>query len=189
MPPRVPTAFALAAGLALAGCFADTDRARYAPGDEGTTTFHNQSGATAWLDGCSAYGFERLAGDRFEPAFPAVVCVWEGFAQPVAHGESRSFELFAPDEPGTWRLRYPVGVGCRADAPLSEEHCLATSGIESPPFEVVELCEEGACGPQLGMPNVLCPDGVHVAGPTGRCLLDPESRRCGWEIASCPEEP
>jgi len=42
----------------------------------------------------------------------------------------------------------------------------------------------GACGPALGMPNYLCPDGVTVAGPTGHCLDNGSS--CGWEVISCP---
>ncbi len=41
------------------------------------------------------------------------------------------------------------------------------------------------CGPALGMPNVLCEDGVSVAGPTGVCLQH-EDGSCGWEIATCP---
>jgi len=47
------------------------------------------------------------------------------------------------------------------------------------------LCPDGACGPQLGIPNTLCPDGT-VAGPTGRCLQNPDGT-CGWEIISCPD--
>jgi len=46
------------------------------------------------------------------------------------------------------------------------------------------LCSPADCGPALGMPNVLCPDGSR-GGPTGRCL-----RRggggCGWEVRECP---
>ena len=47
------------------------------------------------------------------------------------------------------------------------------------------LCDEAECGPQLGMPNILCPDGVTVAGPTGRCLRQADGT-CGWEVISCP---
>ena len=39
-----------------------------------------------------------------------------------------------------------------------------------------------ACGPALGMPNYVCPNGT-VAGPTGRCLPTPGG--CGWEVISC----
>jgi hypothetical protein len=46
-------------------------------------------------------------------------------------------------------------------------------------------CTESDCGPQLGMPNYLCSDGVTVAGP-GECK-ELEGGRCGWEIVSCPE--
>jgi hypothetical protein len=41
----------------------------------------------------------------------------------------------------------------------------------------------GACGPALGMPNYLCPDGKTVAGP-GACI--DKGGTCGWDIVSCP---
>jgi hypothetical protein len=44
-------------------------------------------------------------------------------------------------------------------------------------------CPPEACGPPLGMPNVLCPDGS-IGGPTGRCLLQPQGG-CGWEVRWC----
>ena len=46
-------------------------------------------------------------------------------------------------------------------------------------------CDISECGPQLGMPNHLCPDGKTTAGPTGRCLRH-EDGKCGWEVISCP---
>jgi hypothetical protein len=170
-----------------ASCVAKTDRASYGPGDLGQTAFHNGSGATAWLDGCSAYHFERHDGRDWAWAGPAVVCVWEGFAQPVEPGESVAFDLIAPSEPGVYRLRYDVGVGCHPEAPLQPESCRAIGAVHTPEFRVVGLCEPSECGPQLGMPNRLCSDGS-IGGPTGRCLEDPVTRRCGWEIASCPED-
>lgn len=50
---------------------------------------------------------------------------------------------------------------------------------------VADPCATTECGPALGMPNTLCPDGVNVAGPTGNCLRNSDGT-CGWEIASCP---
>jgi hypothetical protein len=50
--------------------------------------------------------------------------------------------------------------------------------------KATKLCQPKACGPQLGMPNKLCSDGVHFSGPTGRCI--DKGTGCGWEIASCP---
>jgi eight-cysteine-cluster-containing protein len=47
-------------------------------------------------------------------------------------------------------------------------------------------CPVEECGPAMGMPNTLCPDGVTVAGPTGRCLRHLDNS-CGWEVISCPE--
>jgi len=49
---------------------------------------------------------------------------------------------------------------------------------------VTQECEVGECGPRMGMPNRVCPDGS-VAGPTGRCLRKPDGR-CAWEIRNCP---
>ncbi len=52
------------------------------------------------------------------------------------------------------------------------------------PVTAVKECASKKCGPALGMPNKLCSDGVHVSGPTGRCI--DKGAACGWEIASCP---
>jgi hypothetical protein len=46
------------------------------------------------------------------------------------------------------------------------------------------LCRPRQCGPQLGLPNTLCADGVTVAGPTGRCLRQADGT-CGWEVIAC----
>jgi hypothetical protein len=35
------------------------------------------------------------------------------------------------------------------------------------------------------MPTRICPDGVTTAGPTGRCLAQPDGT-CHWEVTSCP---
>lgn len=48
-----------------------------------------------------------------------------------------------------------------------------------------DTCPVEDCGPALGMPDTLCPDGVHYSGPTGVCLVNADGT-CGWEIASCP---
>jgi hypothetical protein len=76
------------------------------------------------------------------------------------------------------------GVQCLVD-PCSREEAFCDAGrcalrdrrVPCPPEE---------CGPQLGMPNTLCPDGTTVAGPSGRCLAD-AAGTCGWEIVSCPD--
>lgn len=80
------------------------------------------------------------------------------------------------------------GVRCFADPCMNQAaHCnegkcaLRSQGAEP------GLCETGACGPQLGLPNVLCSDGVTVAGPTNRCLRG-ETGACGWEVIDCPPQ-
>lgn len=57
--------------------------------------------------------------------------------------------------------------------------------IRQCPDDGPDRCDEEACGPQLGMPTILCEDGS-LGGNTGRCLpLDDGG--CGWEIRECPE--
>jgi hypothetical protein len=46
-------------------------------------------------------------------------------------------------------------------------------------------CSPESCGPQPGIPNHDCPDGVTVAGPTGVCLEIEGG--CTWEIIECPD--
>ena len=173
----------------LFGLSAQTDRERYATGDDGTATFRNDGRFEVFLEGCSAFVFEQLVAGTWTLRGPAVVCVWEGFARPVAPGESVVDPFFVPGEPGVWRLSYRVGLGCDPDRPMSEADCRSFRRVRTAPFVVQEPCDSRECGPALGMPNRLCPDGVNFDGPTGRCLRDPVFDVCGWEIASCPDEP
>ena len=76
---------------------------------------------------------------------------------------------------------------CSPREPLSEESCRAINPVYSAPFSVAGVCDPAECGPPLGMPNWLCPDGESIGGPTDRCLSDPDTGVCGWEIADCPE--
>jgi len=76
------------------------------------------------------------------------------------------------------------GVQCFVD-PCAGQQAFCNAGhcaLRSAPA----LCQDGACGPELGLPNVLCPDGKTVAGPSGRCLQNADGT-CGWEIISCPD--
>ncbi len=176
----------LLAGLAAIAC-ADVDGDSYVAGDTGKSTFANPSARTVYLGGCSIYGFEKLEPRGWTDRGPAVVCIWEGFARPVEPGEVVRSPLIAPGEPGIWRLVYPVGLACAEDQPLGPDHCERTWTSRTRSFEVIGLCEPVDCGPRLGMPNWLCPDGEHFGGPTDRCLRDLETGACGWEILSCPE--
>ena len=56
--------------------------------------------------------------------------------------------------------------------------------IEEEQEDTTEDCDISECGPALGMPNYLCPDGKTTAGP-GRCLRQSDGK-CGWEVISCP---
>lgn len=48
-------------------------------------------------------------------------------------------------------------------------------------------CADFDCGPPPGLPNFECADGT-TAGPTGRCLREPDGV-CAWEVVECPPEP
>ncbi len=179
--------FAVGIGLvALVACRAETDREHYTVGDQGTVRFINDSGLVAYLGGCSTYSFEQLEEDRWTDRGPPLLCIWEGFAQPVEPGTSLD-ELLLRSAPGTWRVRSSSGLDCSLREPLNEESCGFISPVYSPPFSVAGVCDPAECGPPLGMPNWLCPDGESIAGPTDRCLSDSDTGVCGWEIADCPE--
>jgi hypothetical protein len=47
----------------------------------------------------------------------------------------------------------------------------------------VECTNPDACGPALGMPSWICPDGS-TGGSTGRCIQ--KDGTCGWEVRDCP---
>lgn len=59
------------------------------------------------------------------------------------------------------------------------------AGEGSRVMEGSALCEPSECGPAMGMPNHLCPDGTTNAGPSGRCLRSADGT-CGWEVIECP---
>lgn len=48
-------------------------------------------------------------------------------------------------------------------------------------------CTPAECGPEPDMPILLCEDGIHYSGPSGRCLRGDDGR-CYHEILSCPDE-
>jgi hypothetical protein len=170
--------------MLLASC-ADVDRPGYVSGDTGVVQLTNPTQGRIHLDGCSHFSFEKWEGSQWSDRGPAWVCVWQGYARPVEPHEVVTSDFTAPAEPGVWRLRFPIGLGCRDDAPLEPASCSALVSTETRPFQVQGLCRVEDCGPALGMPNLLCDDGS-FGGPTGRCLLDAESDRCGWEVRACP---
>lgn len=76
---------------------------------------------------------------------------------------------------------------CGCDRQTFENSCYAAANgasvLANEPCDEV-LCPDRACGPQLGMPNYLCPNGT-LGGPTGRCLRHDDGA-CGWEVRDCP---
>lgn len=72
-----------------------------------------------------------------------------------------------------------AAVACSGAAPSSDPTTTDQAGLT--------LCPKSACGPQLGIPNYLCPDGKTIAGPTGLCIEDLNAKSCHWQIVSCPQ--
>ena len=58
---------------------------------------------------------------------------------------------------------------------------------DSEPVDPPVPCTPDACGPTLGVPNMLCDDGVTVAGP-GDCERQGNGQ-CGWTMVECPDDP
>ena len=166
---------------------ASVDRDRYVAGEEGTTVFMNDSALTAWLAGCSAFNFEQRVEGRWQDRGPPFVCVWEGFAVPVAGGERVELSFSAPGSSGLWRLNYAVGENCEAGRP--QRACENVFPIPTKLFTV----EREPCLPEIfecrfvpAAPNYLCSDGESIGGPSGVCTRDPATGVCGYEFLVCP---
>jgi hypothetical protein len=52
------------------------------------------------------------------------------------------------------------------------------------PPPALNACDPSKCGPEPGVPSMLCPDGVHVAGPV--CVPNGTTGTCSWKIEACP---
>ena len=126
----------------VAACAPATDRDSYEVGQTGVATFENRlGGAALYLGGCGHFDYEKLDGDEWVSQGGDVACVWEGLVQPVPPG-SVVVDPIRAREPGTWRLRYPVGVGCSETAPLSEASWIAwprSSGSDSMPSSFLSV--------------------------------------------------
>ena len=178
----------VAAIALLVACAPATDRDRYEVGETGTVTLRNQlATATLYLGGCGHFEYEKRVGGEWISQGSDSVCVWEGLAEPLGPGAAVVDPIVAR-EPGTWRLRYPVGLGCSETAPLSQ--CERVDDLRSNAFEVVE----GGCV-VTGCSGQLCAE-EHVATtcewlPHYACYRDARCGRfgaggsCGWE--STPE--
>jgi hypothetical protein len=80
----------------------------------------------------------------------------------------------------------PPGVPCLVGACSLQTlvpACRLGQCLLQPPRE---SCAPEACGPALGLPTTLCPDGTHTSGPTGRCLRNADGT-CSFEILACPD--
>jgi hypothetical protein len=141
---------------------------------------------------------------------PPPGCTPGSICPAVCYGTCRS-KIIPPPPPNRCRTDadcrkfsdYCVGCNCRALSVCQPDPRCPTPGVQcfvDPCFNKEAFCRAGACalrpvtptcpvekcGPPLGMPNYLCPDGKSVGGPTGRCLLQPTGA-CGWEVKSCPD--
>jgi len=183
--------------LFLAACDVETDRTRYEVGESGVATFRNELRATLFLGGCAHFDYEKRVGGDWISQGPDIQCFWEGTAQPVPPG-SEVVDPIHAREPGLWRLRYPVGVGCSAKRPLSQ--CTRIIEITSNAFEVAasrcvragcssELCVEAGFGNTIATPCEWRPEYECLRdarcgrfGPGGSCAFEPTP-----ELAACLE--
>lgn len=188
----------VAIALLLAACTPATDRDRYEVGESGTATLHNGLTSPLYLGGCNHFDYQKQIGDDWVSQGSDLACVWEGTAQPVAPGASVVDPIVAR-EPGTWRLRYPVGSGCSDAAPLASEHCALVTEITSNEFEVADA--KGDACVVTGCSSQICA-AEHMATtcewlPQYACYRDARCGRygpggsCGWEqtpeLAACLE--
>lgn len=134
----------------LVACAPATDHDRYQTGVVGTSTLRNElASTTLYLGGCGHFDYEKLVGSEWVSQGPDFLCVWEGFAQPVAPGQVVT-DSFVARDPGVWRLRYAVGLGCSASAPLSQ--CPIVRDLVSNEFTVLGPgggCVVTGCSSQL----------------------------------------
>lgn len=187
-------------GLLLA-CAPETDRRHYAVGETGTAIFHNRSDWTLYLGGCGHFDLERRIGDEWIVQPPVQLCFWEGFAEPVPPGAVVRDE-FEAREPGTWRLRYPVGLGCSTSAPLDEASCRAVVDVASNEFTVEKNgCAVGGCSGQVcgerGVVDQLVTTcewrAEYACYRSARCGRFGPGGTCAWEptleLLACLAEP
>jgi hypothetical protein len=78
---------------------------------------------------------------------------------------------------------------CKDDSNCGADQKCDLSACRLPPMTTATdpgrgMCDPVKCGPQLGLPNSICPDGS-TSGPTGLCLLNADGT-CGWEVRECP---
>jgi hypothetical protein len=191
MSKRAPVILA----VLLVACGPATDRTRYAVGDTGVATFHNQLATTLYLAGCNHFDYEKRVGDAWVSQGPDLACIWEGLADPVTTGEIVSDPIRAR-APGTWRLRYAVGAGCSESAPLAESNCRVVREIFSNEFEVDDAgCVVTGCSGELCAASEVASSCIFL--PRYACFRDAECGRfgpgdtCAWkptpELAMCLE--
>ncbi|HXU03726.1 MAG TPA: hypothetical protein VN903_22325 [Polyangia bacterium] len=83
----------------------------------------------------------------------------------------------------------PARGVCKADTDCAADARCDLTNCRLPPVAAAPnapTCDPTKCGPQLGLPTIMCTDGS-VGGSTGRCLLNADGS-CGWEIRPCPTD-
>lgn len=179
----------------LVACLPTTDRDTYAPGDSGSVTIENAlRSLTFFLPGCAHFEVQKRIGRRWVTQAPEIECVWEGFAQAVVPGASVT-DAFVARDPGHWRLRYSIGLGCSDDEPFSQ--CATSFPLASNAFEVVEAndCIVTGCSGQVcagepvattceWLPHYACFRDARCGhfGPADECAWEPTA-----ELAACLE--
>lgn len=126
-----------------AGLQAETDASVYyadglrPDGALGEATLRNTLDEPVYLPGCSPFALQKETGPgQWETSGPAMVCVWEGYAQRLDPGALVTFPFQPPGGTGTWRVSFAVSAGCQDGKPLSQAACSATGHVATPPFAI-----------------------------------------------------
>jgi hypothetical protein len=109
-----------------------TDRSSYAVGDSVHFEVRNDTEHDAFFFQCggrTSFAVERREGDGWAEAYrwgPICITIYETGVAVLVPG-SRFFDAVAPDQAGTYRIRYDTGPRSRA---------IGTVRLHSPPFVV-----------------------------------------------------
>lgn len=112
----------------------ETDRGRYAPGQQAVLRVTNDTAAPVWLPGCRPFELQVFEGDRYR-AVRWKPCEREGKATRLPTGTSELPFVVPADASGrVYRAVLTFGSGCRDGLPLSGAGCKGFANRVSPSF-------------------------------------------------------
>ncbi len=151
---------------------ASTAKTIYQVGDFGESTLSSSVSST-YLPGCSEFSREKKESGVWVDQGPNKICKVAGNARLV--GKSSTWEFWA-DEPGTYRLRYTVGLQCKSTDELSKANCAQVKQVHTNSYSVTAK----QCNP--GVANS-CPQSLVCVADSvdgrGRCLNSGHGQKVG----------